>query len=406
MEQELITLFAIVIAAFLCPVLAALIPKKLVPETVFLLVAGVIIGPYCLGVASSDSAMTLLSDLGLGFLFLMAGYEIEPKHLINTQGKIGLATWVASFAIALLVIALFPNAHDTTIEWFALAIAFTTTAFGTIMPILKERGIMGTPLGNTIVSYGTWGELCPIIAIALLLSTRQTWLTIAILALFAAIAILSAVLPKRLRDKSSKLYLFIERNANTNSQMTIRFVLVLLVALITLSAVFDLDIVLGSFAAGFILRFIIPEGSKDLEHKLNGISYGFFVPLFFIVSGMAINPTAIASNPILLAIDVLGLLLIRGVPIFISLRLDPEARFMAIQDKVSVAFYCTTALPLIVAIATIGTNAGVLGETTASLLITAGAITVLIMPVLATLTAKTVKHRDRKASVANKKGKS
>ena len=76
--------------------------------------------------------------------------------------------------------------------------------------------------------------------------------------------------------------------------------MLILVTLVAFSAIFDLDIVLGSFAAGFVLRYIIPEGNHTLETKLDGLAYGFLIPVFFTVSGAKIDLTAVASRPGLL----------------------------------------------------------------------------------------------------------
>ena len=161
--------------------------------------------------------------------------------------------------------------------------------------------------------------------------------------------------------------------------------MVLLVGLVTVSALFDLDIVLGAFAAGFVLRFIIPNGDEGLEHKLNGIGYGFFVPLFFVVSGMAINPMAVAKYPLLLVLFIVALLAVRALPVFFGLRIAPETRAMDRHARATVALYCTTALPLIVAITNIATGADAMSPDIASLLVAAGGITVLLMPLLASV---------------------
>ena len=63
---------------------------------------------------------------------------------------------------------------------------------------------------------------------------------------------------------------------------------------------FDLDIVLGAFAAGFVLRYVIPEGNDSLEKKLDGLAYGFLIPVFFVVSGAKINLMAVFAQPLLL----------------------------------------------------------------------------------------------------------
>ena len=385
MDAELVSLFCIVAIAAIAPAITTLIPNRLIPETVLLLAAGMIIGPNVLDIAQADNAIQLLSDLGLGFLFLLAGYEINPQQLTGGQGRHGLITWLVTFAIAIAICITLPSFHENEFAFLATAIALTTTAFGTLVPILHERGLMGTPIGKAIFAYGTWGELCPIIVIALILSTRQTWVTLAILGAFALIAVACALIPRRIFEKGIHLPKFVNSNRDTNAQIIIRLVMVLLVGLVTVSALFDLDIVLGAFAAGFVLRFIIPNGDEGLEHKLNGIGFGFFVPLFFVVSGMAINPMAVAKYPLLLVLFIVALLAVRALPVFFGLRIAPETRAMDRHARATVALYCTTALPLIVAITNIATGADAMSPDIASLLVAAGGITVLLMPLLASV---------------------
>lgn len=377
--------------ALLAPILSALVPNRMVPETVLLLIAGMVLGPHVLAVAQPDAAITLFSDLGLGFLFLLAGYEINPQELAGKQGRHGLFTWFVTLAIAMVICIATPDFQSNQIGWLAAAIALTTTAFGTLVPILHERGLVGTRIGKSIFAYGTWGEIGPIIVIALILSTRKTWVTLAILAAFALIAVAAALIPKRIWENGMHLPKFFERNRDTNAQITVRSVMVLLVGLVMVSALFDLDIVLGAFAAGFVLRFLIPGGDQGLERKLNGIGYGFFIPLFFVVSGMAINPMAVAEYPLLLVLFIVALLLVRALPIYVALRISPETRDMDGHSRATVALYCTTALPLIVAITNIATGAGAMSADIASLLVAAGGLTVFLMPLLASFALKHIK---------------
>ena len=213
----------------------------------------------------------LLSDLGLAFLFLLAGYEINPKSLTGGQGKRGLATWCVSIVLAFLVVRFTPFFSVSQIDGIALVIALTTTALGTLMPILKERGLTGTRVGESILAYGTWGELCPVLAMALLLSTRAEWKTVLILLAFVAISVIAAVVPAKAKKAGHGLFRFLTENAEGTSQTMMRTVVLLLVGLVAVSAVFDLDIVLGAFAAGFVLRYIIPEGDHGLEKKLDAM---------------------------------------------------------------------------------------------------------------------------------------
>ena len=148
MTVNLVSLTMIALVAAVCPLAARLAPSKLVPETVFLLVAGALLGPCLAKVIRRTDSVNLLSNLGLAFLFLLAGYEINPKNLTGSQGERGLGTWIVSFAAALLVVGLFPAFSDNHFERIAMAIVLTTTALGTLMPILKERELMETRVGE------------------------------------------------------------------------------------------------------------------------------------------------------------------------------------------------------------------------------------------------------------------
>ena len=386
MTQELVSLTIIMAVAAASPIVAQLIPGKFIPQTVLLLAAGAALGPYGFGVIEVNDAVKLLSELGMAFLFLLAGYEIDPKRLAGHQGKVGLLTWGITLGLAWLVVTFLPFFTKQGINGVATVIALTTTALGTLMPILKERNLEGTPIGDAIISYGTWGELGPILAMAILLSTRTGWQTMLVLGAFLAICLLCAMLPTKALRTGHRLYRFLTENANTSSQTLMRLTTFLLIFLVTISALFELDAVLGAFAAGFILRYIIPDGSKSLEMKLEGVGYGFLIPVFFVVSGAAINVRAVASRPALLVAFIVMLMLIRAVPVYVALSLDKRKNPLSSHHRVTVALYCTTALPIIVAVTSLAVKVGTMQSDTASTLVAADAITVFLMPLLGSIT--------------------
>ena len=381
MTVDLVSLAIIALVAAACPIVAKLIPNKLVPETVFLLIAGALLGPNMTGAIVLTDAVGLLSDLGLAFLFLLAGYEINPKSLTGSQGKRGLATWCVSIVLAFLFVHFASGLFSNELESVAIAIALTTTALGTLMPILKERGLMGTQVGESVLAYGTWGELGPVLAMALLLSTRAEWKTVLILLAFVALCVVAAVVPAKAKKAGHKLFNFLTENAEGTSQTMMRVTVLLLVGLVALSAAFDLDIVLGAFAAGFVLRYIIPEGDHALEHKLDGVAYGFLIPVFFVASGAKIDLMAVFQQPVVLVGFIVLLLLIRTVPIFVALATGKDTRSISTHNRLTIALYCTTALPIIVAV-----SANAMSQETASVLVAAGAITVFLMPLMGMLT--------------------
>lgn len=385
-----VSLAVIALVAFTCPFIASAIPGKPIPETVFLLVAGAILGPRMLGVIRIDESVTLVSELGLAFLFLLAGFEIDPDNVTGREGRWGMGTWLVTFGFAWLAVRFTPWFSVSHIDGLAVTLALTSTALGTLMPILRERSLVGTRIGDSILAYGTWGELGPVLAMSVLLSARTGVETFAVLGAFAAMCVLLAVVPARSRRAGRAFFRFVQERADTTSQTLVRLTVLILVTLVAFSAVFDLDIVLGAFAAGFVLRFIIPEGNHTLETKLDGLAYGFLIPVFFTVSGAKIDLTAVASQPVSLAGFIVALLLIRAVPIVVATGLCPVTRDVTPHGRLTVALYCTTALPIIVAVTSVAVGAGAMSQTTASVLVAAGAVTVFVMPLLAQFTYRVV----------------
>ena len=392
MTETFISLTIIAFVSAVTPLIARVIPRQVVPETVILIAAGAILGPNTLGIIHSNSeALKLLSELGCAFLFLLAGFEIDPKVLIGKEGKKGFSTWMVTFIIGLAVAFLLPDIASGKQGMIATALLFTTTALGTLMPILEERGLTGTRVGSQILAYGTWGELATVIAMAILLSTRRTWKTALILGALLLICLWVAHLGNRAVKGGSAIYRFIESKSETTSQLMLRITILIMIMLVAFSSVFDLDIVLGAFAAGFVLRYILPEENNTLESKLNGLAHGFLIPLFFIISGAGINPASVTKNPGLLLIFIIALLLVRAIPIVISLSLEKDVeKRLSLHNRFSVAFYCTTALPLIVGITGIAVNEGFMTSDIASVLIAAGAVSVFLMPYLGAATYSVV----------------
>ena len=118
--------------------------------------------------------------------------------------------------------------------------------------------------------------------------------------------------------------------------------------------------------------------------RLETVGFTFMIPLFFVVSGMGINPSVVASSPLLLAMVVIGILLVRGVPVFIAERFtNTGSGLQSMSEKVELALYSAAGLPIIVAVTSIAKSSGLLESSTASLLVAGGALTVLLFPLWA-----------------------
>ena len=378
------SLFWIALIAALAPIVAGLFPRRLVPEVVLLLVAGAAIGPFALNIAAESDAIGTLRELGLGMLFLLAGYEIDRSELSGKGGRRALYTWLLCLALAFGVVALLGIRNVISAE-AAVAIAMTSTALGTLLPILKDNKLLDTRLGKTVLNHGAVGELGPVVAMAVLLSARGAFLSLVVLATFTLIAVLVSVVPTKLVAQGSWTHRLVRSGADTTAQTTVRLTVLLLVGLCVLSAVFSLDVILGAFAAGFILRRLMPEGDERLEIKLEGLAFGFLIPIFFITSGMAIDVSAVAAKPVVLLAFLLLIIVVRGVPVFIATKFEKIEPPFSARESAQVALYGATGLPMIVAVTGAAVSAGQMSSANASILVAAGAITVLLLPMCATL---------------------
>jgi len=381
MDEAATSLFWIVLCIVLAPLVAGLIPRRMVPEVVLLLVLGVVIGPNVLELASTGEAIGILRELGLGLLFLLAGYEIELEELTGRAGRRALWTWLACLATALAVIWLIGLSGVIHAE-AAVAIALTSTALGTLLPILKDNGLLGTRFGTIVSHHGAYGELGPIVAMSVLLGTRGALASVLVLLGFGVLVVVVSLFSSSLQREGSRLLNIIRAGAETTAQTTVRLTMLLLVTLGVLAASFDLDAVLGAFAAGLVLRQLIPEGHEGLELRLNGLAFGLLIPIFFVTSGMAIDPAAVASAPGELAVFVALIFVIRGGWVFVAERFF---RGDGARQSLSVALFAATGLPIIVAVTSSAVSAGQMTQHNASVLIAGGALTVLICPLAATL---------------------
>ncbi|QTI67889.1 cation:proton antiporter [Gordonia polyisoprenivorans] len=379
-----VTLFWIAVAAVAAPLVARL-TRRYVPEVVVLLILGMVFGPHVLAVGDPDS-VAAVSQLGLGMLFLLAGFELDPTILRGKPGAVAGGIWSLSLLISTIAVALLVAPGDFTAH-VAIAIAMTSTALGTLLPIIKADGLLEQPLGRAVMAHGAVGELGPILAMSLLLTSRNIGGAAIVLALFGIAALILFALPRRAGRIPALRAALVEMEGGT-FQLPVRVVVVLLAAFMAVAAVFDLDVVLGAFAAGIALRRLLPEDTRVVE-SLEVIGFGLLIPVFFVTSGMNIDPSAVASAPMLWVILVVGIGVARGVPVWVGERLvTHDASLRAGRERISLALYAATGLPIIVAVTQVATSSDLMSPTLASTLVAAGATTVLVFPLAARLIAR------------------
>ena len=385
-ESNPLVSFAWIMAAAVTAPLISWATGKRVPAVVLLIGAGILIGPHWLGLASTEGGVGLLKQLGLGMLFLLAGYEINPAMIRSREGRTSATTWLVCMGLSFAGACMLLQPHNTSTA-VVLAIAFTSTAVGTLMPIMKQQQVLHTPVGRSLLVHGAIGEIFPIFAMALLLSARSTWVTAIVLAAFFVVALVVAAIPRTVRFLLPWTARAMVLNAGATNQTVMRLVLWMLGVLMAVAAVFELDVVLGAFAAGFILRRLVPEKfGEAVEQRLDIVGYSLLIPVFFVCSGMTIDPRAVADKPWLLCILVPLIYVVRGLPVLIrELFFTTGSQLTNVREKIQLSLYAATALPIIAAVTEVAVESQLLSEENASLLVAAGSVTVLIFPFIANM---------------------
>jgi Kef-type K+ transport system membrane component KefB len=373
--EELRSLVVIAAIAAFVPLIVGLFRIK-VAEVVLLLGAGIVFGPAALGWIQVDDSIELLSELGLGLLFFLAGMELEQRAIRGRSGKLAAIGWVASLVVASLA-AIVMTATGKIQDTLGVAIALTSTALGTLLPILRDRGELNTRFGTLFMGAGAWGEFGPIIAISVLLGTKSSFVAILSLIGFALVALVLATLPARLAG--DRVRAILERGHHTSSQTALRFTMLLLITLLALAGTFGLDVVLGAFIAGIIVRrFSPPSADSVLQGKVEAIGFGFLIPLFFVVSGANLDIVSIIENPAPMLRFFAYILVARGLVQYVVYRhAIPDRR-----ERARFSLLVATGLPIIVAVTSIEVQAGVMLAPNAAALVGAGALTVLVFPLV------------------------
>jgi Kef-type K+ transport system membrane component KefB len=268
-------------------------------------------------------------------------------------------------------------------DYVPVALALTTTALGTLLPILHDSGMLAGDFGRYVLAAGAVGELFPIVAISVFLTQGSHFAALLSVAAVGLLAIALSAVPAVVR--SERLRTIIREGQNATGQVMLRWSVVLLFLLLVIAARFGQDVVLGAMLAGIVLRTWTRRMGIDvrgLEQKFDAVGYGIFIPVFFVSSGMTLDIGGIAGNPLRLIVFFLLLLVIRGLPSLLVYR-----RVLPPRQRAEMTFITATAMPLLVALAEIGLRDGKMLPSNAAALVGAGVLSVLVFPAVATALA-------------------
>ena len=395
-----VPLLIVVLLAFIVPILLGRFRKLGIPVVVGEILAGMLLGKSGFNLIREDHVLSILSILGFSLLMFLSGLEIDFTSLfdVNTKKRSGILARILSnpliFGLILFVFTLgaafitglIVHRLDLVSEPWIITLVLSTTSLGVVVPVLKEHGLSGNPFGQRILSAALIADFVSILAISIYVLLRSQGLTLEILlilvlfAVFVAVHRLTALFQKHLPTEK-----ILERLASPTSQIKLRGAIALALVFIALADSLGIENILGAFLAGVILSLASSGSTSALRHKLDGIGYGFFIPIFFVMVGVRFDLPALLESReavILVPFMVLAAYLIKLIPSMLF------RVFFSWRETFSAGFILSSRLSLIIAASAIGLELGVISPSLNSSIILVAIITCTFSPIAFSLLNK------------------
>jgi Kef-type K+ transport system membrane component KefB len=369
--------------AAVIPLLLGFLPRLAVPGPVLEIIAGIVLGPAVLDVVHVDDTVQAASVLGLGFLLFLAGLEIDIHQFRGPQARRALDGLVLSIVLGVAVgygLAAVGLAKNPLL----VGIALMATSLGLVVPILKDAGVAERRVGQLTIAGASAGEVTSVVLLSVFFSERGgalggRLLLLGLLVVFAVVVVIAV----RGAGHSMRITTVIGRLADTTAQIRVRLAVLLLVGLAAVAAKLGFEAILGAFIAGALLRLVDPDAERthpQFHVKLDGLGFGFLIPVFFVTSGLNFDlgqltghPSTLLRVPLYLAL----LLVVRGLPALLYRSI------LSGRETIAAALLQASSLPFIVAATQIGLAVGAVTAANAAALVAAGLVSVLVYPVIA-----------------------
>lgn len=375
----------VMVVATVVPLLLGLAPSLPIPSSVVEIVAGIVIGPALLHWVTDDQVISTFAQLGVALLLFLAGLELDFRNLRGRPLKLGVFGFVASLLIG-LGLALPLRSAGVIVDPLLLSIILSATSLGIVGPVLKDAGILDTHAGTLVAASCSVAEFGSIVALSMFFSpSGSTALeTILDLCVLVLVVVAIAYLGSRQGPWRQRVDAVLYRLQDSSSQLRVRIAMLLMIALLVVSEGLGFDSILGSFLAGALLSAVTDPAREDefgqVRHKLEGIGFGFFVPIFFVATGLSFPVDQLFSDwSTALRVPLFfGMLLVaRGLAVVV-LRRD-----LTRAEMVPSALLLATSLSFIVVATQIGVDLGELKPINAASLVAAGMLSVLVFPAVA-----------------------
>jgi len=377
------TSVAVVAAVAVVAPLALGLTGLRLPSIVLEILLGILVGPQVLGWATGDEPVEVLSIIGLAFLLLLAGLEVDYDRFRGRLLRLTSLAYVVSLGIALAVGAAL-KAGDLVRSPLLIAIMLSATGLGIILPILKDAGETSTPFGQVVIAGASIAEVVPIVLLSLFFSGKGGVGAGAVLLGTFAVFVLAVGAAIFAAEHSMRLTTTFMKLQDTTAEIRVRSAFLLLIVFVVLASKFGLEAILGAFLAGATLKLLDRDDMMThafFRRKLEAVGFGVFVPFFFVATGLRLDVeslfasgSALARVPIFLG----ALVVIRGLPALLYRPLAERP-----EQIVAGGLLQATSLSFLIVAGQLGVELDLISSVNYTALVAAGLISVIVFPLTA-----------------------
>jgi Kef-type K+ transport system membrane component KefB len=280
--MDLLPFFLILLATVL---FAAAFRRFHLPWVLALITAGVVVGPHGFSLAEVTPTLSFLSQIGLIFLMFMAGLETKFDSFKKLKYDIGWLSALNSLIPLAAGVGLGYLFDFSLTASLLIGIIFMSSSIAVIIPTLESLNLSNTKLGKSIVASTIIEDVLSLLLLSVLLQSVNPVTALPLPSFYFLLAVIMigfayglpkirALIPKHRDEKD----LF---------ESEVRLIFALMIGVVVTFDLLGLHPIIAGFFAGLVLSDSIK--SEILMDKLRTMSYGIFIPVFFVVIGMETN---------------------------------------------------------------------------------------------------------------------
>lgn len=294
------------------------------PSMIGEVLAGIIIGPSIFNLIDITSNLSVIADLGVFFLIVLAGFEIEVEEIRNSiRGRNGLIA-ILGFLIPFIsgTTAGYIFSGNTTFS-IILGLCIAITALPVSIRILMDLGKLNSDIGQRIISAAIFNDVLSLFVLGIILNfttksvllkdliVSTTWSVFKVI-LFIVFLMVSYKLFKLAKSRvkliNPKMNAFLHFLKGKESLFAL--VIVFVLGFASIAEWVGLHFIIGAFFGAILIpRTLFAKGSfEKVKDSTSGITMGFLAPIFFASIGMAFRLTTVGDLPLLLTILVVSFL--------------------------------------------------------------------------------------------------